>query len=207
MKFSAKKIRNFLSLPVTYFGDRGRGWCTSASTTDRVESNMGCVIVIVCYGGNPYLKPRIHEHAKWFANQMHVCVGLRTCAAPFTNSLHTIRREPKFVSFLREHKENWMTIHAPGVLCSPQVHRKLINRASLKRRKWTAQRLSGALMYNKLYISRSSTVFQDNLCTSVPLHTLETIYVLYAPNCNLLLISRKFLKKFWPLFEENVNLK
>ncbi len=55
------------------------------------------------------LKPLIHERAEWFANQMCVCVvGLRTCAAPSANSSHTIHCELKFVSFLGQHKENWM---------------------------------------------------------------------------------------------------
>ncbi len=38
----------------------------------------------------------------------YVWMGLRTCTAPSTNSSHTIRHEPKFVGFLREHKENWI---------------------------------------------------------------------------------------------------
>ncbi len=39
----------------------------------------------------------------------YVWMGLRTCAALSENSSHTIRHEPKFVGFLREHKENWMS--------------------------------------------------------------------------------------------------
>ncbi len=38
----------------------------------------------------------------------YVWTGLQTCAAPSANGSHTVRHEPKFVSFLREHKENWM---------------------------------------------------------------------------------------------------
>ncbi len=38
----------------------------------------------------------------------YVWMGLQTCAAPSANSLHTIRRKPKFANFLHEHKENWM---------------------------------------------------------------------------------------------------
>ncbi len=38
----------------------------------------------------------------------YVWTGLRTCAAPSGNSSHTARQEPKFVGFLRKHKENWM---------------------------------------------------------------------------------------------------
>ncbi len=47
----------------------------------------------------------------------YVWTGLRTCAAPSTNGSHTIRHEPKFVSFLHEHKENWMR----HVLCMRRV--------------------------------------------------------------------------------------
>ncbi len=50
-------------------------------------------------------------------------------------------------------------LNAPGVLsthrvflCSPQVRGKLINRTLLTRRMWTAQRVSGAFVYTKLYI-------------------------------------------------------
>ncbi len=39
---------------------------------------------------------------------VYVWMGLRTCTALSANNLHTIRREPKFVVFLRKHKENWM---------------------------------------------------------------------------------------------------
>ncbi len=60
----------------------------------------------------------------------YVWTGLQTCAAPSANSSHTIRCEPKFVGFSREHKENWMRIHAPGVLCLPQVRGKVINHAA-----------------------------------------------------------------------------
>ncbi len=36
----------------------------------------------------------------------YVWTELRNCTAPSANVWHTVRREPKFVSFLREHKEN-----------------------------------------------------------------------------------------------------
>ncbi len=59
------------------------------------------------------LKASTLEHAKWFANCQrtkcaYVWTGLRTCAVPSTKSSHTIGREPKFVDFLRKHKENSM---------------------------------------------------------------------------------------------------
>ncbi len=41
--------------------------------------------------------------------------------------------------------------HAPGVLSMPQVRGKLINHTPLTHRRWTAQRVSGALVYTKLY--------------------------------------------------------
>ncbi len=43
-------------------------------------------------------------------------------------------------------------LHALGVLRSPQVHGKLINRAPNTHRMQTAQRVSGALMYTTFYI-------------------------------------------------------
>ncbi len=42
--------------------------------------------------------------------------------------------------------------HAPGVLCSLEVRKKLINRMPLTRRTRTVQRVSGTLMYTKVYI-------------------------------------------------------
>ncbi len=44
--------------------------------------------------------------------------------------------------------------HAPNVLCSPQVRGKLITCVPLTYRTRTAQRVSGALMYIKLYCSK-----------------------------------------------------
>ncbi len=51
-----------------------------------------------------FLKPCISKHAKC----TYVWMGLHTCAAPSPNGSHTVCHEPKLVSFLREHKENWM---------------------------------------------------------------------------------------------------
>ncbi len=75
------------------------------------------------------VKPRIHERTEWFVNHSrtkcpYVWMGLRTCAAPSANRSYAVHREPKFVGFLRKYKENWMCW---VVLCSPQVHWKLIN--------------------------------------------------------------------------------
>ncbi len=80
----------------------------------------------------------------------YVWMGMRTCAAPFANNSHTIRREPKFVGFLRKHKENWMRLHALSVLCSFQVRGKLINRAWLTCRTQMAQRISGSCIHSLL---------------------------------------------------------
>ncbi len=107
------------------------------------------------------VKARIRKRVEWFVNQMRVCVdGTQTCTAPYANGSHTVHCETKFVVFLRKHKENWMhwvsfpcagcPFHAPVVLCSPQVRKKLITRAPLTRHMGTVQRISGALMYTKL---------------------------------------------------------
>ncbi len=90
-----------------------------------------------------------------FANKCAYVCRLWTCSAPFANGSHTIHRVPKFVSFLREHKENWMHrcfFHAPGILCSSQVRRKLINGAPNTRCMQTTQRVSGALLYTNPYM-------------------------------------------------------
>ncbi len=44
----------------------------------------------------------------WQTKCAYGWIGLQTSAALSANSLRTIRRELKFVGFLREHKENWM---------------------------------------------------------------------------------------------------
>ncbi len=53
----------------------------------------------------------------------YVWTGLRICAALSVNGSRTVRCEPKFVGFLREHKEKCAgcPFHAPGVICSPQI--------------------------------------------------------------------------------------
>ncbi len=47
---------------------------------------------------------------EWFANQMRIYVNrtANICAAPFANGSHTVLCKPKFVGFLRKHKENWL---------------------------------------------------------------------------------------------------
>ncbi len=104
-----------------------------------------------------YLKPRIHERIKWLANHSqtkcaYVWTGLRTCAALSANGSHTVCRVPKFVGFCGNTKRTGCVgcpFRAPGVLCSPQVHGKLINRTPNMRRTRTLQYVSGALMYTR----------------------------------------------------------
>ncbi len=59
----------------------------------------------------------------------YLWTGLRTCAAPSANGSHTICYELKFVSFLCEHNLNGTCCVDKFVLCSPQVHGKLIYHA------------------------------------------------------------------------------
>ncbi len=91
---------------------------------------------------------------------------LWTCTAPSTNGPYTVCGEPKFVVFLHEHKENWMRLHALGLLCSPQVHGKLINDAPLMRPTRMVQRVSGTLVYTKL---KTWNNLRTILCTCVEL--------------------------------------
>ncbi len=65
--------------------------------------------------------------------------------------------------FFCANKENWMRrvsfpctgcpFHAPGVLCSSQIHGELINHVLFTHRMQTAQCVSGALVYTKLQAS------------------------------------------------------
>ncbi len=58
--------------------------------------------------------------------------------------------------------------HAPNVLCSPQVRRKLITRAPNIHRMRTAQRVSGVLVYTRFYtyILQSPYILYDANTTS-----------------------------------------
>ncbi len=62
-------------------------------------------------------------------------------------------------------------LHAPGVLCSPQVCGKLINHTPIMCCMRTVQRVSGALVYTKLYIAHNTTCIL--LHTTSP-HTPKT---------------------------------
>ncbi len=87
----------------------------------------------------------------------YMWTGLRTCAVPSMNGLHTICWF--FVQTQRE-------LDAPGILCSPQVRRKLINRVPLTRRMRTAWCVSGAIVYTMFYAGLyslwMSIHFRDN---------------------------------------------
>ncbi len=87
------------------------------------------------------LKPRIHERAEWFANCSRMvrkpiacmcgwyCTPVprhqRTVRIPFA----TNRNLSVFCTNTKRTGCAGFPFHAPGVLCSPQVHRKLINHA------------------------------------------------------------------------------
>ncbi len=83
----------------------------------------------------------------------YVWMGLRTCAAPSANGSHTVCRKLKFVGFWANTKRTGCAecpFHAQDVLCSLQVCRTLINRASLTRRTRLVQCVKSALVYTKL---------------------------------------------------------
>ncbi len=103
------------------------------------------------------IKPRLHEHAEWFANRepnAHMCG--RDCE-PVLGYLQTVRIpfavNQNLLVFCANTKRTGCTgypFHAPGFLCSPQVCGKLIHCAPLMRHMRTAQRISGAFVYTKL---------------------------------------------------------
>ncbi len=98
------------------------------------------------YGVN--VKPRIHKRAEWFANQMRLCVDRTAnllCAIHKRFAYHSPQTEICWF-FAQTQRE----LDASGVLCLPQVHRKLINHTPLTRRMQTVQRVSGVLVYTNL---------------------------------------------------------
>ncbi len=98
------------------------------------------------------LKPRIHERAKWFANQMRVGVDmignlhLRTVRIQFAAN-----RNSSFCANTKRTVCAGCPFHAPGVLCSPQVRGKLINCVPNTRCTRMAQHVTGALVYTRYY--------------------------------------------------------
>ncbi len=124
------------------------------------------------------------------------------------NGSHTVCREPKFVGFCANTKRTGCArcpFRAPGVLCSPQVRKKLINRAPLIRRMRTAQLVCGALVYTKLnmhhiYCIRRPLLFLSfgarttDGCTwlGTPLitHSIPCPAYLYARHTSLIDLSK-----------------
>ncbi len=85
---------------------------------------------------------------KWFASQMCICVGRpvnQCCAIRKRFAYHSPQTKICQI-FAQTQRE----LDAPGVLCSPQVREKLINRSLLTRCTRMVQRVSGTLVYTKL---------------------------------------------------------
>ncbi len=128
-------------------------WKRTAYVFEITKNTLKTILLAVLF----HLKPRIHEHAKWFTNRsrtkcVYVWMGLWTCAAPSTNDSHTVHHEPKFVSFCANTKRTgcrWVSFPCTGCLLLALGSQK-INRAPLMRRTRTAQCVSGALVYTKL---------------------------------------------------------
>ncbi len=72
------------------------------------------------------IKPRIQEHAEWFANQMRICVDgiVNLCCVIHKEFTYRSPRTEICQFFARTRRE----LDAPDVLCSPPVCGKLINR-------------------------------------------------------------------------------
>ncbi len=90
----------------------------------------------------------------WFANCLRTI--RRTCVYEAHCSQRTVRipfsANQNFSVFCTNTKRTGCAggpFHAPGVLCSPQVHRKLINHAPNTSHTQTVQCISGALMYTR----------------------------------------------------------
>ncbi len=86
--------------------------------------------------------------------------------------------------------------HTPGVLCSPQVHKKLINRVPNTRRTRMVQRVSGALVYTRFY-----TRNEYNLNIFM-LYNFLGENIIFRENCKKL-----FLGCIWPFFRERRLLR
>ncbi len=109
------------------------------------------------------IKPCIHERTKWFANRSWmVCepnesmcgwdcepalCRPRMICIPFTANRNLL----VFCTNTKRTGCVGCPFHALGVLCSPQVRKKLINHAPNMSRMRTAQRISDALAYTRFY--------------------------------------------------------
>ncbi len=117
-----------------------------------------------------HLKSRTHERAKWFVNHSqtvckpnaHMC---RWDCEPALHHLRTVRilfaANQNLLVFYANTKRTAYTgcpFYAPGILCSPQVCGKLINRAPNKCRTRMAQRVSGMLVYTRFNDSLSAKI-------------------------------------------------
>ncbi len=105
------------------------------------------------------VKPHIYKCAEWFANCSRMVCEPNACMCgwdcnPALRHLQTFcipfAANQNLSVFLGEHKENWMRLHAPGVLCSPQVHEKLITCALPTHCTRMAQHVNSTLVYIKL---------------------------------------------------------
>ncbi len=96
---------------------------------------------------------------------------LRTCAAPSANGSHTISCKPKFVGFLREHREN-LVCHVSCVYLKPGRH-----------------------IRTKQFANHSQMVRKPNMCMcgwdcEHTLHHLRMVRIPFTANQNL---SKKFV--------------
>ncbi len=124
--------------------------CTTFGTT-IVHKYLGYFMEIV--------KPRIYEHAEWFAKHSRLVRewNARMCG----RDCKPVLSHPRMVRILFATNRNLSVFcmnikktvcvsclfYAPGVLCSPQVRGKVINRAPLTLRMRTVQCVSSTLVY------------------------------------------------------------
>ncbi len=112
--------------------------CTTNSSTDNLCSHSK---PIGKYEKTTLLKSRIHECAEWFANYSQTVLepNAHMCGwdcKPALSHLRMVRvsfaTNQNLLFFCANTKRTGWSgclFRAPGVLCSPQVHRKLINHA------------------------------------------------------------------------------
>ncbi len=137
------------------------------------------------------VKPHIHEHAEWFANRSWtVCEpNTRMCGRDYESALRHLwighipfTKNQNLSVFWTNTKRTGCAgclFHAPGVLCSPQVGGKLINRAPLMHHKRMAQHVSDTLVYTKLYTAerQSSTTEETHIFSA---HTTKLLTALHG---------------------------
>ncbi len=140
------------------------------------------------------LKPCLHECAKWFGNHLRmVCKpNARTCGQDCEPALC----HPRMVCipFVANHNLSIFCantkrpgcvgcpFHAPGVLRSPQVRRKLINFASNTRRMRMVLRVSGVLVYTwfkKNTLSSKVALCNFDLWNAMPRRRIELLRLFF----------------------------